>query len=173
MQYRRRWGLIWWRAVLIAKRVEGAWFWQSCRRRCTKSGVEYRGNEIVQGATYPNIEAVKDAVRLWVISLKQEFRVVKSDSKEYEVKCGNDRCPWRVHAFKEKWKSNWKCSIVTDHTCLLSEVQLSHRNISSDFVAKQIYELIMDNLNYEPKMIVRHIERTYQYTISYLKAWRT
>src|SRR6185312_15621678 len=31
---------------------------------------------------------------------------------------------------------------------------------------------IMDNLNYEPKMIVRHIEQTYQYTISYLKAWR-
>ena len=30
----------------------------------------------------------------------------------------------------------------------------------------------MDNLNYEPKMIVRHIEQTYQYTISYLKAWR-
>ena len=30
----------------------------------------------------------------------------------------------------------------------------------------------MDNLNYEPKMIVRHIEQTYQYTISYLKACR-
>ena len=30
----------------------------------------------------------------------------------------------------------------------------------------------MDNLNYEQKMIVRHIEQTYQYTISYLKAWR-
>ena len=26
--------------------------------------------------------------------------------------------------------------------------------------------------NYEPKMIVRHIEQTYQYTITYLKAWR-
>ena len=26
----------------------------------------------------PNIEAVKDAVRLWAISLKREFRVVKS-----------------------------------------------------------------------------------------------
>ena len=37
-------------------------------------------------------------------------------------------------------------------------------------VAKQIYGLITDNLNYEPKMIVRHIEQTYQYTISYLKA---
>ena len=55
--------------------------------------------------------------------MKREFRVVKSGSKEYEVKCVNDGCPWRVHAFKEKWKSNWKCSIVTDYTCLLSEVQ--------------------------------------------------
>ena len=29
----------------------------------------------------------------------------------------------------------------------------------------------MDNLNYEQKLIVRHIEQTYQYNISYLKAW--
>ena len=35
-----------------------------------------------------------------------------------------------------------------------------------------MYEFIMDNLNYEPKMIVRYIEQTYQYTINYLKAWR-
>ena len=35
-----------------------------------------------------------------------------------------------------------------------------------------MYGFIMDNLNYEPKMIVQHIEQTYQYTISYLKAWR-
>ena len=54
---------------------------------------EYRGNEVVQGATYPNIEAVKDAVRMWAISLKREFRVVKSDSEEHEVKCVNDGCP--------------------------------------------------------------------------------
>ena len=55
---------------------------------------------------------------------------------------------------------------------MLSEVLPSHHNISCDFVAKQMYGFIMDNLNYEPKMIVRHIEQTYQYTISYLKAWR-
>ena len=30
----------------------------------------------------------------------------------------------------------------------------------------------MNNLNYEPKLIVRHIEQTYQYIISYLKARR-
>ena len=113
------------------------------------------------GATYPNIEAVKDAVKLCAVSLNREFRVVKSGRKEYDVKCVNDGCLWRVHAFKGRCKSNWKCSIVTEHTCLMSEVQQSHHNISSNFVAKQIYGLIMDNLNYEPKMIVRHIEQTY------------
>ena len=41
----------------------------------------------MQGAKYPSIEAVKDDVKLWAISLRNEFRVVKSSSKEYEVKC--------------------------------------------------------------------------------------
>ena len=67
---------------------------------------------------------------------------------------------------RENGSQNWKCSIVTEHTCLMSEVLPSHRNISCDFVAKQMYGFIMDNLNYEPKIIVRHIEQTYQYTIS-------
>jgi len=67
---------------------------------------EYISNEVVHGATYPNIEAVKDAVKLWAVSLNIEFRVVKSGRKEYEVKCVNDGCPWRVHAFKGRWKSN-------------------------------------------------------------------
>ena len=44
------------------------------------------------GAKYPSIEAVKDAVKLWAISLRKEFRVVKSNSKEYEVKCVNGDC---------------------------------------------------------------------------------
>ena len=52
---------------------------------------------LCRGAKYPSIEAVKDAVKLWAISLRKEFRVVKSSSKEYEVKCVNGDCTWRVH----------------------------------------------------------------------------
>ena len=53
---------------------------------------EYRENEVVRGAKYPSIEAVKDAVKLWAISLRKEFRVLKSSSKKYEVKCVNGDC---------------------------------------------------------------------------------
>src|SRR5437868_14831085 len=35
-----------------------------------------------------------------------------------------------------------------------------------------MYGLIVDNLSYEPKMIITHIERTFKYTISYDKVWR-
>ena len=48
----------------------------------------------MQGAKYPSIEAVKDAVKLWAISLRNEFRVVKSSSKEYEVQCVNGDYTW-------------------------------------------------------------------------------
>ena len=74
----------------------------------------------MQGAKYPSIEAVKDAVKLWAISLRKEFRVVKSSSKEYEVKCVNDDCTWRVHAYKGEYMPT---RASTRHT---GSVQLLH-----------------------------------------------
>ena len=53
------------------------------------SEFEYRVNEVVQGAKYRTIEDVKDAVKLWAVSLRKEFRVLKSSSKEYEVRFGS------------------------------------------------------------------------------------
>ena len=97
---------------------------------------EYRENEVVQRVKYPSIKAVKVVVKLWAILLRKEFRVVKSISKEYEVKCVNGDCTWRVHAYKSKYKKHCKCSIVTPHSCRLTAVAQNHRNITSTFVAK-------------------------------------
>src|SRR6266542_3479770 len=41
---------------------------------------EYRENEVVHGSKYPTIDAVKEAVKLWSLSLRKEFRVVKCSS---------------------------------------------------------------------------------------------
>ena len=46
---------------------------------------EYRVNEVIQGAKYRTIEDVKDAVKVWAISLRKEFRVLKSSNKEFRV----------------------------------------------------------------------------------------
>ena len=68
---------------------------------------EYRENKVVQGSKYLTIDAVKEAVKLWSLSLRKEFRVVKSSSSTYEVKCVKNDCPWRVHAFRGRWKTHW------------------------------------------------------------------
>jgi hypothetical protein len=34
-----------------------------------------------------------------------------------------------------------------------------------------MYGMIVENLSFEPKSIIRHIQEKYKYTISYSKAW--
>jgi hypothetical protein len=133
---------------------------------------EYRANEVVQGAKYATIEQVREAVKLWSLSLMKEFRVVKSSSRDYDVKCVNEDCPWRVHAHKGKFKSHWECTIVVEHTCLGAGVEKANRNLTSSFVANEMYGLVVENMEYEPKQIIRQIALKYKYTISYAKAWR-
>jgi hypothetical protein len=67
-----------------------------------------RENEIVQGARYHLIEEVKEAVKCWSLSLMREFKTVKCKSFKYDVVCVKEGCPWRVHAYKGKWKDYWE-----------------------------------------------------------------
>jgi hypothetical protein len=130
-----------------------------------------RENEIIQGARYHSIEEVKEAVKCWSLSLMREFKTVECKSRKYDVVCVKEGCPWRVHAYKGKWKDYWKCSIVTQHTYHLPGVQKTHRNLTSQYIANEMYGMIVDNLSYEPKSIIRYIQEKYKYTISYSKAW--
>ena len=63
---------------------------------------EYRVNEVIQGAKYRTIEDVKDAIKVWAISLRKEFRVLKSSSKEFRVvilRCCNSPLTPRLSFF--------------------------------------------------------------------------
>ncbi|BAH93841.1 Os07g0238100 [Oryza sativa Japonica Group] len=133
---------------------------------------EYKENEVIDGARYAHKDEMKEAVKHWAVSLQREFRVVKSTNYVYEVRCMKEDCPWRVHAYKGKWNDYWKVSIVTEHKCYLQGVEKYHRNITSAFVASEMYSSVVGNIGFEPKSIIRHIENKFKYTISYAKAWR-
>ena len=77
-----------------------------------------------------------------------------------------------VHAYKGKYKTHWECSIVTPHTYRLTAVAQNHRNITFVFVTKKMYGVILDKIDYEPKLIIRDIDDRFQYKISYAKVWR-
>jgi hypothetical protein len=41
----------------------------------------------------------------------------------------------------------------------------------SQYIANEMYGMIVANLSFEPKSIIKYIQEKYKYTISYEKAW--
>jgi hypothetical protein len=112
---------------------------------------QYRENAVSVGTMYKSAVEVKDAVKRWsTLTLQREFRVVKSSPHIYDVKCLKPNCPFRVYASKGKWKNYWEIKYVVDHTCVLGQLDASHRNLSSGFVASQMFAKIVENPAFEP-----------------------
>jgi hypothetical protein len=133
---------------------------------------EYRENAVSVGAMYKSAVEVKDAVQRWsTLTLQREFRVVKSSPHIYDVHCTKPICPFRVYASKVKWKNYWEIKSVVDHTCVLEQLDASHRNLSSSFVASQMFAKIVENPAFEPKSFILAIEEKFRYHISYGKAY--
>jgi hypothetical protein len=68
-----------------------------------------------------------------------------------------------VYASKGKWKNYCEIKSVVDHTCVLGQLDASHRNLSSGFVASQMFAKIVKNPAYEPKSIILTIEKKFRY----------
>jgi hypothetical protein len=76
-----------------------------------------------------------------------------------------------VYASKGKWKNYWEIKSVVDHTCILEQLDASHHNLSSGFVASQMFAKIVENPAFEHKSIILAIEEKFRYHISYGKAY--
>lgn len=108
---------------------------------------------------YANDDQLKIAIKQWsTLCLQRQFKVLKSDLTVYDICCVTNACPFRVHAYKGKWKDYWEVSRLEHHTCVLEQLDASHRNLTASFVANHMYALIVDNPRYEPKSIICVIE---------------
>jgi hypothetical protein len=133
---------------------------------------EYRENVVYVGAMYKSAVEVKDAVKRWsTLTLQREFRVVKSSPHIYFAQCLKPNCPFRVYASKGKWKNYWEIKSIVDHSCVLEQLDASHRNLLSGFKASQMFAKIVESPAYEPKSIILAIEEKFRYQISYDKAY--
>jgi hypothetical protein len=69
---------------------------------------------------YSNVVNLKDAVKMWAtLTLQREFKVVKSSPHIYDVCCLKPNYPFRLYAYKGKWKEYWEVRSVVDHNFLL------------------------------------------------------
>ena len=134
---------------------------------------EYRQNEVSIGSVYANSDNMKEAIKYWSThSLQREFKFVKSSPRTYDVRCVRSECPFRVYASMGKWQDFWEVRKVVEHTCLLEQLEPQHHNLSAGFIANYMYPLIVDNLSYESKSIIRAVEEEFKYKIRYNKTYR-
>jgi hypothetical protein len=59
-----------------------------------------------------------------------------------------------------------------EYNCSSKAVSKTQRNMTSSYTTQEMYGLIVGNLNYEPKMIIRHIQQTYKYNIRCIRTCR-
>ncbi|KAH1197423.1 hypothetical protein GmHk_18G051214 [Glycine max] len=106
-------------------------------------------------------DAVKNAVKQYVMKVHQSFKVVESKSNKYVVCCLNKSaecpCPFYMRAILSKKIDSWK---VTQwggpHTCLNMTMTQDHEKLDSDLIAT---------------CVVERINSEFAYKVSYKKAW--
>ncbi|KAH1198534.1 hypothetical protein GmHk_18G052091 [Glycine max] len=98
------------------------------------------GQELYVGMEFDSKDAVKNAVKQYVIKVHQSFKVVESKSNKYVVCCLNKNaecpCPFYMRAILFKKTDTWK---VTQwggpHTCLNMTMTQDHEKLDSNLIA--------------------------------------
>nr|AAX92797.1 Transposable element protein, putative [Oryza sativa Japonica Group]ABA93350.1 Transposable element protein, putative, MuDR [Oryza sativa Japonica Group] len=132
----------------------------------------YDSKQVKVGQMFHDKGHLQDAVKRWAFVQKREFRVKVSNRTTYDVKCIQGGCPWRVHGYKPQHDTLWVASRVEQHTCLLENTHLVHRNLTAAFVAQMVYSKVVRKTSLSPFTIMHDVEKEYGSEISYDKAWR-
>ncbi|XP_050878068.1 uncharacterized protein LOC127081882 [Lathyrus oleraceus] len=124
------------------------------------------------GMEFNSKEECVFAIRQFHIRNCLDYSVYKSDSKRLIIKCVNEECTFKCRAYVGKGSGNWVITKVSGpHTCMSSTMSQDHRKLESNLICNSIKSLINSDASLKVKHIITHIRETFNYTISYKKAW--
>ncbi|KAL5193314.1 hypothetical protein HKD37_20G055554 [Glycine soja] len=134
------------------------------------------GQELYVGMEFDSKDAVKNAVKQYVMKVHQSFKVVESKSNKYVVCCLNKNaecpCPFYMRAILSKKTDTWK---VTQwggpHTCLNMSMTQDHEKLDSDLIATCVLGMIREDPSIKISLIQERINSEFAYKVSYKKAW--
>jgi len=98
------------------------------------------GEELYVCMEFDSNDAIKNAVKQYVMKVHQSFKVVESKSNKYVICCLNKsvecRCPFHMRKILSKKTDTWK---VTQwggpHTCLNMTMTQDHQKLDLDLIA--------------------------------------
>ncbi|KAL5141962.1 hypothetical protein HKD37_09G025220 [Glycine soja] len=121
-------------------------------------------------------DAVKNALKQYVMKVHQTFKVVETKSHKYIVCFPNNieesPCPFYIRAILSKKTDAWK---VTQwggpHTCLNMTMTQDHEKLDSNLIATCIVGMIREDPSIKISLIQDRINSEFFYKVSYRKAW--
>jgi hypothetical protein len=99
------------------------------------------------------IQRLQDAITSWAISMQSVFKTVVSSKNYLTVECSNDRCPAKVYGYLHKTDTFCVVSDHVQHTCVIMNQLLDHKNLSSTLIARLFHTQIVKGKAMEVKAI--------------------
>ncbi|KAL5186707.1 hypothetical protein HKD37_05G012508 [Glycine soja] len=134
------------------------------------------GQELYVGMDFDSKDAVKNALKQYVMKVHQSFKGVETKSHKYIVCCPNNTeespCPFYMRAILSKKTDAWK---VTQwggpHTCLNMTMTQDHEKLDSNLIATCVVGMIREDPSIKISLIQERINSEFSYKVSYIKAW--
>ncbi|XP_075099516.1 uncharacterized protein LOC142176285 [Nicotiana tabacum] len=103
-----------------------------------------------------------------------EFKVVRSSSTRYLLKCNDDRCGWCVYAFRIKDSTLFKIvKIEKKHDCSVNTMKVDQRHATSKLISGYIIDNLRDpRFEVTPAFVMAEMQKLHGLDIGYHKAWR-
>ncbi|XP_070025906.1 uncharacterized protein [Nicotiana sylvestris] len=94
-----------------------------------------------------------------------EFKVVRSRSKRYSLKCNDDRCGWCVRAFRIKDSTLFKIvKIEKKHDCSVNTMKADQRHATSKLICGYIIDNLRDpKFEVTPAFVVAEMQKLFLY----------
>ncbi|XP_070002193.1 uncharacterized protein [Nicotiana sylvestris] len=103
-----------------------------------------------------------------------EFKVIRSSSTRYSLKCNDDRCGWCVRAFRIKDSTLFKIvKIEKNHDCSVNTMKADQRHATSKLISGYITDSLRDpRFEVTPAFVMVEIQKLHGLDTGYHKAWR-
>ncbi|KAL5165164.1 hypothetical protein HKD37_18G050335 [Glycine soja] len=128
------------------------------------------GQELYVGMDFDSKDAVKNALKQYVMKMHQSFKVVETKSHKYIVCCPNNieesPCPFYMRAILSKKTDAWK---VTQwggpHTCLNMTMTQDHEKLDSNLIATCVVGMIREDPSIKISLTQERINSEFSYKV--------
>lgn len=128
-------------------------------------------NSLEVGSEWDSVDALKHACATYAIKNRFPTKVVKRNANQFDMRCKNDGCKWRLYASKyDRAKFIVKTFVDEHYNCPGTHLKNSAAN--SHFIAKVIAAKVKEKPDYAPCEILQDINRDYRVEVSYWQVYR-